>query len=135
MKNLWDRTAEAFRALEPGSGAADGYGGVSARFSEGAVFRGAAVPSNRGEADGGPVTLPGGRYRLTAEAGAPIGYGSYVRRLSDGAVFRICGEVLRAPDSASFGMLAADAERIGDLPPTRTRTDPESDHEETEAGA
>lgn len=130
MKRLWENYAEVFRVLDPGAGASDGYGGVSARFSEGAAFRGAAVPVNRGESDGGPVTLPGGRYRLTAEKDAPVGYGSTVRRSSDGAVFRICGQILRTPDAASFGMLAADAERIGDLPPAETDS-----VKETEAGA
>lgn len=128
MKRLWDKAAEAFRVLESAP-AGDGLGGSVTRFREGAAFRGAAVPSLRGEADGGPVSLPGGRYRLTAETDAPIGRGVYVRRVSDGALFRIAGEVLRTPDSASFGMLAAEAERIGDLPT------PDPGHEETEAGA
>lgn len=131
MKRLWDKAAEAFRALDPRSGASDGYGGSAVWFSEGAEFRGAAVPTDRGEADGGPVTLPGGRYRLTAEADAPIGRGVYVRRVSDGALFRVAGEVLRTPDSASFGMLSAEAVRIADLPGSEGT----ADGGETEAGA
>ena len=124
MKRLWEKIAEPFRVLCPAP-EGDGYGGCRLRFSEGAVFRGAAVPDRRGEADGGPVRLPGGGVRLTAERDAPIGYGDYVRRESDGAVFRISGEVIRTPEGASFGMAAAEALRIGG---------PDREREEGEAG-
>ncbi|MBE6725663.1 MAG: hypothetical protein E7576_10830 [Ruminococcaceae bacterium] len=119
MKRLWENCAEPFRVLES-SPAGDGFGGCEARFSEGAVFLGAAVPLRRGEAGGGPVRLPGGGYRLTAEADAPIRYGAYVRRESDGAVFRISGEVSRTPEGASFALAAAEAERIGGPPPVES---------------
>ncbi|MBO7403431.1 MAG: hypothetical protein J6V24_00580 [Clostridia bacterium] len=65
------------------------------------------------ELDTGPVSSPGGRYRITAERSAPLRYGDTVRRLPDGALFRITGEVCRTPEGAGIELLSAPAARIG----------------------
>ena len=112
MGSLSDKAFVPFCRMIPRP-AEDGFGGYGTLFAEGEPFRGAAIPLNENELDTGPVSSPGGRYRITAERSAPLGYGDTVRRLTDGALFRITGEVCRTPEGAGIELLSAPAERIG----------------------
>ena len=109
--SLLDSAMEAFVMMDKTT-AADGYGGISPTWREGAEFKAAATFDSSVEARIGAVQGVTSLYTITTSRAVNLQYHEICKRLSDGKVFRVTsdGDDKKTPAPAGLDMRQVTAE-------------------------
>ena len=91
---------------------ADGYGGSTYKWQDGAPFKAAVVFNSSLQAQTGGVADITSFYTVTTEKNVTLGFHDVFRRESDGKVFRVTsdGADKKTPNSATLNMRQVNAE-------------------------
>lgn len=91
---------------------ADGYGGYTTSWSDGAQFNAAIVMDSSIEARIAERQDVSGFYTITTKKSLNLQYHDVIKRLSDGKIFRVTsdGDDKATPNSASLNMRQVSAE-------------------------
>lgn len=98
--------------------AADGYGGYTTNWSDGAPIQAAIVYNNSMEARIADKQGVTSLYTITTRKNINLQYGQVIKRLKDGKYFRITsdGDDNQTPTSATLNMRQVNAEELDSLP-------------------
>ena len=109
--SLLSEAMETFVMLDK-STTADGYGGFTATWTEGAAFMAAVTFDSSMEARIGGVQGVTSLYTVTTPRAVTLGYHDVIKRRSDNKVFRITsdGTDKKTPPSATLDMRQVSAE-------------------------
>lgn len=92
---------------------ADGLGGFTSTWIDGATFKAAIVKNNTLEAAIAQKSGVTEVYTVTVNKGTPLAFHDVFKRVSDGAVFRVTSNIKdsESPNVASFAIGNVTAER------------------------
>ena len=98
--------------MQDRSTAADGYGGFTTAFSDGATFQAAIVLDNSMQARVAAVHGVTALYTITTARNVNLQFHDVFKRASDGKIFRVTsnGDDKKTPASASLNMRQVSAE-------------------------
>ena len=109
--SLLDEAMEAFVMMDKTS-AADGYGGITRTWSEGATIQAAVTFDSSMQARVAGVQGVTSLYTITTRKSITLEYHDVIKRVSDGKCFRCTsdGDDKKTPASASLNMRQVTAE-------------------------